>query len=463
MATITKREGKTGVSYLIRSSVGYDSSGKQVMRSKTWKPDPKWSQARIKKELEKAAVLFDEECAAQGVGSGNVKFETFARQWIKEYAEVTLRPRTVYRLHQMEERTYTALGHLRLDKITARHVQKFINNLAEPGISNVKDTAKAKPLLLELMEGRTKKSISEETGVSRSVLSSIGKGESTSFATAEKLSKGIGKPVSDLFTITHSKDSLAPKTIKHYLSFVSDVLQYAVRMGMIQDNPCRGGRVVLPKAPPTEREVYTLEEAQRFLESLEDAPIKYKAFFILAIYGGLRRGEILGLEWKDLDFTEHIIHIRRTSQYLSDRGVYTDTTKTVQSTRTLKLPAAVFDVLRQVRGNQAEERLKLGDLWQDHDRLFTNLDGKPMHPNTPYHWLKRFCEATGQRFLGVHAFRHLNASLLIDAGADVTLVSKSLGHSQVSTTLNIYSHSFQEAQARASEAVADLLTIGKKA
>ncbi len=460
MATITKREGKNGVSYLIRSSVGYDSSGKQIMRSMTWKPKPKWSEAKVKKELERAAVLFDEECASQGVGSGNVKFESFARQWIEEYAVPNLRPRSVYRLHQMEERTYAAIGHIRLDKLTARHIQKFINNLGEPGISNVKDTAKAKPMLLELMQSRTKKSISEETGVSRSVLSSIGKGESTSYATAEKLAQGLGKPISDLFTVTRSKDTLSPKTIKHYLSFISSIMQYAMKLDMIRDNPCR--RVTVPSATPTEREVYTLEEAQRFLESLEQAPIKYKAFFILAIYGGLRRGEILGLEWKDLDFTDHIIHIRRTSLYLSDRGVYTDTTKTAQSNRTLKLPIAVFDVLRQLRAEQAENRLKLGDQWHDHDRLFTNQDGMPMHPNTPYHWLKRFCEVTGQRFLGIHAFRHLNASLLIEAGADVTLVSKSLGHSQVSTTLNIYSHSFEEAQAKASEAIADLLSFGKQ-
>ena len=463
MATITKREGKTGVSYRLRSSVGYTADGRQVMKSKTWTPKPGMTQKQIEKELNRQAVLFDEECAAQGVGNGNVKFEPFARQWITEYAEANLRPRTVYRLHQMEERTYTALGHLRLDGITARHVQKFINNLAEPGVSNVKDTAKATPLLLELMKGKTQRTLSEETGVSRSVLSSIRKGESVCSATARKLSNGMGKPVSDLFTTSKSEDTLSPKTIKHYLTFVSDVMQYAVRLGMIKDNPCRGGRITVPKAPPTEREVYSLEEAQRFLESLDQAPVKYKAFFTLAIYGGLRRGELLGLEWKDLDFDAHIIHIRRTSLYLSDRGVYTDTTKTAKSTRTLKLPAAVFAVLRQLRAEQAEERLKLGDLWQGEDRLFTNLDGSPLFPNTPYNWLQRFCKTTGQRFLGIHAFRHLNASLLIDAGADVALVSKSLGHSQVSTTLNIYSHSFQEAQARASEAVADLLTFGKQA
>lgn len=461
MATITKREGKNGVSYLIRSSVGYDSSGKQIMRSMTWKPEPKWSEAKVKKELERAAVLFDEECASQCVGSGNVKFESFARQWIEEYAVPNLRPRTVYRLHQMEERTYAAIGHIRLDKLTARHIQKFINNLGEPGISNVKDTAKAKPMLLEMLGKKTQRTLSEETGVSRSVLSSVKKGGAISCATAEKLSRGLDRSFSDLFTVTKGNATLSPKTIKHYLSFVSSVMESAVKFDMIHDNPCR--RVTVPSAAPTEREVYTLEEAQRFLESLEQAPIKYKAFFVLAIYGGLRRGEILGLEWKDLDFTGQIIHIRRTSLYLSDRGTYTDTTKTAQSTRTLKLPAVVFDVLRQLKAEQAEERLKLGNLWQDHDRLFTNQDGKPLYPNTPYNWLQRFCEATGQRFLGIHAFRHLNASLLINAGADVALVSKSLGHSQVSTTLNLYTHTFAEAQAKASEAVADLLTIGKQA
>ena len=153
MATVTKREGKNGTTYRLRSSVGYTADGRQVMKSKTWTPKPGMTAKQIEKELNRQMVLFDEVCAAQGVGNGNVKFEAFAKQWMSEYAEPNLRPRTVYRLHQMEERTYTALGHLRLDTITAYHVQKFINNLAEPGVSSVKDTAKATPLLLGLMKG----------------------------------------------------------------------------------------------------------------------------------------------------------------------------------------------------------------------------------------------------------------------------------------------------------------------
>ena len=265
-----------------------------------------------------------------------------------------------------------------------------------------------------------------------------------------------GRKAKDLFTIQKGNGKLAPKSIQHYLSFVSSVLDYAFRFEMISSNPCK--RVVIHTGEAPERDCYTVEEAQIFLESLDQAPIKYKAFFILAIYGGFRRGELLGLEWQDIDFQAQVVKVRRTSQYLAGRGTFTDDTKTEKSHRTLKLPAPVFDVLRQLRAEQAQDRLRLGDQWHNSGRLFVGDTGEPIHPNTPYHWLRRFCQETGQRFLGIHTFRHLNASLLINSGVDVKTVSASLGHSQVTTTLNIYAHTFEEAQARASEAVADLLS-----
>lgn len=455
MATIKKREGKNGVSYLIRSSCGYDVSGRQIMRSMTWKPKTGMTGKQIEKELNRQAVLFDEKCAAQGAGNGNIKFETFARSWFKEYAEPNLRPRTVARLHSLEERTYTAIGHIRLDKLTARQIQGFIDGLGEEGVSQKRSTAQPKKNFLELLEGRTQKALAEESGVSRSTISSLCRGGCVALSTAEKLSTALGEKMGDLFTIKRDAGRLSPKSIQHYLSFVSSVLDYACRFEMISTNPCK--RVVLPSGEKHEREVYTLEEAQAFLESLDRAPSMYRAFFILAIYGGLRRGELLGLEWKDIDFQGQVVKVRRTSQYISGQGVFTDETKTEKSYRTLKLPRAVFQALRQHRADQSQARLLMGDLWEDHDRLFTGETGKPLHPNSPYHWLSRFCEETGQRFLGIHAFRHLNATLLINGGADVKTVSASLGHSNVTTTLNIYAHTFEEAQARAAETVADVL------
>lgn len=450
MATIKKREGKSGVSYLIRVSSGYDVSGNQVVHSMTWKPEPGMKPKQIEKELQRQAVLFEEQCAGKGA-NGSIKFEAFARQWFQEYAEPNLRIRTVARLHQFEERTYTALGHIRLDKLTSRHIQSFINNLGEDGISIRRAGARAKELPRDIPQ----KELAKLAGVSCSTVSSAYRGERVSLDTAEKIAVALGKDMKKLFTVEAAKENLSPKTIRNYHSFVSSVLGYAVRMGMIRDNPARN--VILPPLEHGEKECYTLEEAQRFLDSLEKAPTKYQAFFVLAIYGGFRRGELLGLEWKDIDFKDCIISIRRTSLYTKEKGIFTDTTKTARSQRTLKLPLAVFEILKKHRAAQAEERLKLGDVWHDSDRLFVNWDGQPMHPNTPYHWLRGFCKETGQRFLGVHQFRHLNATLLITGGTDARTVSAALGHSQTSTTLNIYTHTFQEAQARAGEAVAAAL------
>ena len=109
------------------------------------------------------------------------------------------------------------------------------------------------------------------------------RGEEVTLTTAEKISTTLGKATKELFTIQKGSGKLAPKSIQHYLSFVSSVLDYAFRFEMISSNPCK--RVVIPAGEAPERDCYTVEEAQTFLESLDHAPIKYRAFFVLAIYG----------------------------------------------------------------------------------------------------------------------------------------------------------------------------------
>ena len=461
MATIKEREGKNGISYLIRVSGGYNIDGEQVVQSMTWKPTPGMTAKQIEKELRRQAVLFEEHCSGRS-GGGSVKFETFAKQWFQEYAEHALRPRTIDSLHQLEGRVYAAIGHIHVDKLNGRNIQSFINNLSEDGVRVNRERATIKKALGPVIKekGLTQRTLADASRVSRTTISAACRGTPIAMETAQKIAKALGVDTKVLFSQTKPIKKLSPKTIRNYHGFISSVLSYAVRMGIIQNNPARN--VALPPMEQGEKECYTIEEAQHFLDTLEQAPSKYRAFFILAIYGGFRRGELLGLEWSDLDFENCIVTIRRTSQYTKGRGVFTDTTKTAKSRRSLKLPASVFAVLRQHRATQAQERLLMGDRWNDTNRLFVTAEGQPMRPNTPYYWLKDFCKSTGQRFLGVHQFRHLNASLLINSGADPGTVSSSLGHSQISTTLNIYTHTFAEAQARAGEAVAAALDRGIK-
>ena len=124
MAAIQRR----GNSFRIKVSCGYDTHGKQVVQSMTWKPDEGMTEKQIEKEVQRQAVLFEEACLKGNVVA-TIKFEDFARQWFTEYAEIKLKQRTVEGYHQMEKRIYKAIGHIRLDKLTTRHIQKFIIDL----------------------------------------------------------------------------------------------------------------------------------------------------------------------------------------------------------------------------------------------------------------------------------------------------------------------------------------------
>ncbi len=389
MATIRKR----GNTYQIRVSCGYDTSGNQVIQTTTWKPEPNMTARQIEKEVQKQAMLFEEKCL-KGQITANVKFETFAEQWFEEYANLNLRHTSYERMRQLTQRVYPAIGHLRLDKITGRHVQQFINDLA--------------------LNGKSMKT---------------------------------GKP-------------LSRKTAIHHLSFISDVFSYAVKMDMLSENPCR--KVTVPKGEKKEKEIYTLEEIEVLFRLLETAPLKYRTFFTLAIYSGFRRGELLGLEWKDIDWEHNVISVRRTSNYTADKGIYTDTTKTKKSQRSLKFPPMVMDLLKSYKSEQDEEKVKLGSKWIDYDRLFVKYDGRPMNNNTPYFWFTEFCKENHFRFCDIHSMRHFYASALINEGVDAAAVSGALGHSVISTTTSIYCHAFQQAQARASDAIASVLDFSSK-
>lgn len=387
MATIRRRPNGT---YEIKVSCGYGVDGKQRNQYKSYKPEPGMTKRQIEKEVQRQAILFEEDCK-RGQITAAVKFETFAEQWFEEYAKVNLRPTSYARMKQLTKRVYPAIGHKRLDKITARDIQKFITDM--------------------LTNGRNLNN---------------------------------GKP-------------LSRKTAVHHRSFISDVFSYAVRMGMLCDNPCR--RVFVPKQEQEEKQIYTIEQVKILYENLKSEPMKYQVYLLLSIYSGYRRSEMLGLEWKDIDFEHDLIHVRRTSQYTSEKGIYTDTTKTRKSKRVSKMPASIMNLLRQFKADQNEEARRLGTKWEDYDRLFTKWNGAPMNPQTPFEWLKGYCERIGIPFRNIHSLRHLHASLLIFEGVDVVAVSEDMGHSVVGTTLNLYSHMFQEAKARNCDAISNALSF----
>ena len=184
-------------------------------------------------------------------------------------------------------------------------------------------------------------------------------------------------------------------------------------------------------------------------------PIVWRAIITFDLLSGLRRPELLGLRWCDVDFDNWVLLIRQTWNYVPGVGCYIDTPKTEGSERFLKISRTAIDLLRGVQQWQEQQAAALGDAWDNaDDRVFTKEDGTPLFPDSISKWFTTFVKRSGLPPVTVHSLRHTYASLMIAEGTPLVNVSHSLGHAQVSTTTNIYAHVIAAAEARAA-AVSD--------
>lgn len=252
-------------------------------------------------------------------------------------------------------------------------------------------------------------------------------------------------------------DGVSVKSQKNYITVISNVYKFAIDNEYIAENPCKDIKTVKKETRP--RQIYSVEEVQTILNLMADEPLKYFVFHILAFFCGFRRGEMLGLEWKDISFEERKIRIRRASLYANDIGTYTSTPKTVGSRRTVVVSDDVVELLKRYKAEQDEYKKMLGDAWIENDRLFTQWNGAPMGTSTPLNWYREFCKKNDIRYLCTHCCRHFTISLLIKNHVDVVSVSAAAGHKDRSTTLNIYAEEFEEANAASVETISSCISI----
>ena len=401
MATIQKR----GDTYRITVSCGYDLNGKQIRRTMTWTPEPGMTRRQTEKELGRQAVLFEERCRTGQVLDGNIKFADFAERWFKDYAEKQLRPTTVARYHVLMPRINAAIGHIRIDKLQPHHLMQFYNNLAETGVredTRYQSTVDFKALLKS--RGMTKREFAKQANISVYVLDSVTRGDKISATSAHKITSTLNLPLDKVFHPAEGKDALAVSTILHHHRLISSMLSTAVKWQLIFSNPC--SRVVLPKNKRKEAVYLDEEQAAQLLQALESESLQHQVIVKLLLYTGMRRGELCGLEWKDIDFERAVISVRRSSLYLSGKGVFEDETKNETSERCMKVSDDVIAMLRIWRAEQAKERLRLGDQWQDNDRLFTAWNGAPIRPDVITAWFHKFVTKNGLPPIHVHSLRH---------------------------------------------------------
>lgn len=455
MATAEKR----GNSYKITVSCGYDILGRQIRRYKTWTPVAGMTARQTAKELERQKVLFEEQCRAGQVLDGNIKFADFAEKWFTEYAEKQLRPTTLRSYRQILGRINAAIGHIRLDRLQAQHILAFYNNLSETGIAaraiSMRPHSADDFRALMKREGLTQKALTERAGVSIATVRNACHGRAIASECAQKISEALHTSVQHLFTESTPARPLDAATIRKHHAVLSSILSAAVKWQAIPFNPCE--RVQPPKLEAKQAVYLDEQQAAHLLDLLQAEPLPYRTMITLLLFSGLRRGELCGLEWSDIDFEQSLLTVRRSSLYLPGKGVFADEPKNETSKRAVKLPTSVLHLLKEYRVWQNKQRFQLGDQWQAYNRLFTQWNGKPLHPSTVTSWFHDFIQKTDLPPVHIHSLRHTNATLQIAGGVPITTVADRLGHASTATTGRIYAHAIQSANAAAASVLEDML------
>lgn len=455
MATIKKR----GNSYLIRCYDGYDQNGKQIERTMTWKIPAGMTEKKAEKEALREAALFEERVRAGQTAEKKIKFADFSDLWFKNYAEIQLRPLTVARYYDLMKRITPAIGHLYLDRIRPTNLMTLYKDLSEiKKAHSFKSNTDLRAYLKSVSMTQTK--LSELSKVSTTTIKAVINGDNINEDSAFKIALALNIPIEKLFDKVNTGRSLSNKTILEHHRLISVILNTAVEWQYIPANPAE--RVKPPKASASEAEYLDDQQAIHLLDLLQEQPIQYRTAIEVLLFTGMRRGELLGLNWSDIDFESNTITIQRSSLYMPEKGIFEDETKNRSSRRVIKVPQSAISALSSYKKWQAKERLKHGTLWMDTDRIFTTVEGKPLHPDTLSGWFSKFIKTTDLPQIHIHSLRHTNASLQIANGVSVTTVAKTLGHANSSTTTKIYAHAIQSAEAASAEMLDNLLKPSKK-
>jgi integrase len=257
----------------------------------------------------------------------------------------------------------------------------------------------------------------------------------------------------------HPKQASATR-LRIYATLRS-ALKHAVRSKLLPVSPCDAVNIGFRTSRPRPS-VWEPEELGAFLDHLDGLDLnkperRLGPLYHFAAFTGLRRGEVCGLRWADMDLERRTVTVTQQAVVVGHRVEFAAPKTKAGEQRVVALDAATVAALRTWRAQQAAERLAWGSAWTDSGLVFTREDGTGWHPELVTKAFPRLVKAAGLPTMRLHDLRHLSASLQIAAGVPLAIVSKRLGHSSIAITADTYGHLLGEANSQAAEASAALV------
>jgi len=317
-------------------------------------------------------------------------------------------------LHQLDTGTFMKPGKTTL----AEYLEKWLSDYAKPNLS---------PRGFERYAGIIRKHLIPDIG---SITLTQLRPEHLQKLYAAKLNSG-----------------LSARTVRYIHVVIHKALQTAIKWGLASRNVADG--VDVPRARRSEMQTWNEDNITLFLEAAKNT--SYYALFYLALFTGMRRSELLGLKWNDVDLIFGEVSVTRSLHHLRDGSYIFTEPKSAKSRRTIALPPSAILTLREHHEKQKLERVMLGIPLTGDDLVFSQLDGKPLRPNTVTRAWTMLAGRAGVKVIRLHDARHTHASLMLKQGIHPKIVQERLGHATIAITLDTYSHVAPGLQAAAAK------------
>ena len=425
MASIRKR----GDSYTIMVSCGRDINGKQIRETTTFKPPDGLTPKKEQKAAEDFARDFEAKVKNGLVMDGRkITLKEFSDRCFLEYAPQQLQAGTLEKYRQEMEKVLPTLGHLKLTDLRPAVLHSFFVSMTKDGARRDGKTG-----------GYSKGSITKTRNVFSSILRTAVEWEVLDRNPLDKVRIQADDAAEKLKFFTPEQTGL-------FLDFIEKPYTVATKGHQRTDDTGRA---------------YTVGDYQ----SKKEVPEQLRVLFNLAIYAGLRKGELLALEWSDIDFENNTVSVTKAVSVVAGQQI-TKAPKTKNSRRVVSIPASLTRRIQHLKTDRFRYRLSLGDYWKGASWIFIQHDGKQMSYSTPYaalqDILQRYNEGKPEAKqlppIPFHGLRHTSATLLIAGNQmDMRTVSSRLGHAQASTTMDIYAHALQEMDRKAVDALEQML------
>lgn len=443
---------KRGDSFRIMVSLGYDMSGRQIRKTTTYTPPEGVTSGKAEKLATAYAYEFEKRCRGMVNLDENIRFSELYEWYYDQIAPHTLKENTLYNnKHILELYVLPYIGNMKLKDINTAKIDALFNQLFRQGAR--RELYKLKDA--EFLKIGTHRPLSRKSGVCMSTLKTLADGGTVSRRTAENIVNAVGKSLKDVFVCEERGGSLDSGSIARIRTALSPIFSTAVKKELLLKNPVTNATT--PKGEEKEKEFLDAGQCRKLLNILDEFSNPQLTRLVkMLLYTGMRAGEITALHWSEVDLDNATVVVKY-NLYRANGEYKLSTPKTKSSARMIVLPPQVVDLLKEQKEWQERRKADVGDRWINRNAVFTGEYGEYMNKNYINLRFKTLLEKHNFPNIHIHDLRHANASLLINMGVPVKVISEHLGHADTRVTENIYAHVFNETRAKASDAISRAL------